>query len=93
MAIAASIENSARIMAVKHQSTTAQLSAPESKHTFGWVDLAVLPGLFGLLWSVLHFGRGMVVNFDEKSLPPASFRRGAVAPDATRLFTKDCRFL
>ena len=52
------------------KSTTAQLSAPDSKGTFGWVDLAVLLGLFGLLWSVLHFGRGMIVHFDERTAPP-----------------------
>jgi len=52
------------------KSTTARLSAPESQGTFGWIDLAILVGLFGLLWSVLHFGRGMMVHFDEHSAPP-----------------------
>ncbi len=36
------------------------------------MDLVVLLGLFGLGWSVLHFGRGMLVHFDEKSMPPLS---------------------
>jgi NitT/TauT family transport system permease protein len=52
------------------KSTTNQLSAPQSKGSFGWVDVAILLGLFGLLWSVLHFGSGMIVHFDEKSAPP-----------------------
>src|SRR4030081_2001242 len=42
-----------------------QLGAAESKRRCTWIDLLVLIGLFGLLWSVLHFGSGMVVHFDE----------------------------
>jgi hypothetical protein len=42
-----------------------QLGAAESKRSFTWIDLLVLIGLFGLLWSILHFGSGMVVHFDE----------------------------
>jgi NitT/TauT family transport system permease protein len=48
------------------------LTAAEAKTTFGWSDGLLLLGLFGLLWSVLHFGRGMIVHFDENSAPPLS---------------------
>lgn len=41
-----------------------QLSIYEEKTGFGWVDALVLAVLFGLLWSVLHFGKGMLVHFD-----------------------------
>ena len=44
----------------------------EGERSFSWIDLVVLLGLFGLLWSVLHFGRGMIVQFDEKNIPPLS---------------------
>ena len=47
------------------KSTATQLGAPEIKRTFSWVDIVVLLGVFGLLWTVLHFGRGMVTHFDE----------------------------
>jgi len=50
-------------------STSPLLSAPEGQRPFGWVDIAVLLGLFGLLWSILHFGSGMLVHFDEKAQP------------------------
>jgi len=53
---------------MKHTATSP--SVAESRRTFGWVDGVVLVGLFGLLWSILHFGRGMVVHFDEHSAPP-----------------------
>jgi hypothetical protein len=45
---------------------------PVGQTGFSWVDLVVLVGLFGLGWSVLHFGRGMLVHFDEKNTPPLS---------------------
>jgi NitT/TauT family transport system permease protein len=48
------------------------LTAAEGRNVFGWVDIVVLLGLFGLLWSVLHFGRGMIVHFDENSVPAVS---------------------
>jgi NitT/TauT family transport system permease protein len=47
-----------------------QLTASEHRGTFGWLDAVVLLGLFGLLWSVLHFGSGMMVHFDENAAPP-----------------------
>ena len=47
------------------KSTATQLGAAEIKRTFSWVDIVVLLGVFGLLWTILHFGRGMVIHFDE----------------------------
>src|ERR1700722_16526836 len=47
------------------KSTATQLGAAQIKRTFSWVDIFVLLGVFGLLWTVLHFGRGMVIHFDE----------------------------
>src|SRR3984957_16263624 len=47
------------------KSTATQLGAAETNRTFSWVDLIMLLGVFGLLWTVLHFGRGMVTHFDE----------------------------
>ena len=35
-------------------------------------EAVVLLAIFGLLWSVLHFGRGMLVYFDEGHMPPLS---------------------
>jgi len=49
-----------------------QLGAAEIKRTFTWVDLVVLLGVFGLLWTVLHFGQGMIVRFDESQSPEIS---------------------
>ena len=47
-------------------------AASEERTTFGWIDVGVLLTIFGLLWSVLHFGRGMLVHFDEGHMPPLS---------------------
>jgi NitT/TauT family transport system permease protein len=49
-----------------------QLGAAEIKRAFTWVDLVVLLGVFGLLWTVLHFGQGMIVHFDESQSPAIS---------------------
>jgi NitT/TauT family transport system permease protein len=48
------------------------LTAAEAKTSLGWTDGVLLLGLFGILWSVLHFGRGMIVHFDENTAPPLS---------------------
>jgi NitT/TauT family transport system permease protein len=48
------------------------LVATEGRSVFGWADLVILIGVFGLLWSILHFGRGMIVHFDENSVPAIS---------------------
>ena len=47
-------------------------TASEERTAFGWVDAVVLLAIFGLLWSLLHFGRGMLVHFDEGHMPPLS---------------------
>ena len=48
---------------------TASSAASQRRTTFGWVDAVILLAIFGLLWSVLHFGRGMLVHFDEHDMP------------------------
>ena len=50
--------------------TAPQLNATEAPRSFGWVDLIVLLALLGLLWSALHFGKGMLVHFDPASMQP-----------------------
>jgi NitT/TauT family transport system permease protein len=42
-----------------------QLEAGEKRRSFTWVDLVILIGVFGFSWTVLHFGKGMIVHFDE----------------------------
>jgi NitT/TauT family transport system permease protein len=42
-----------------------QLEAGEKRRSFTWVDLVILIGVFGFCWTVLHFGKGMIVHFDE----------------------------
>jgi NitT/TauT family transport system permease protein len=43
------------------------LSVPGSQQAFSWVDLVVFLGLLGVFWAVMHFGRGMLVHFDENA--------------------------
>jgi NitT/TauT family transport system permease protein len=53
------------LIAMKMKTTSPQLTAYEEvKPGFGWIDALVLAVLFGLLWSALHFGKGMLVHFD-----------------------------
>src|ERR1700722_2438206 len=54
------------------KSTATRLGTVEIKRTFSWADIVVLLGVFGLLWTVLHFGRGMVIHFDESQSPAIS---------------------
>jgi NitT/TauT family transport system permease protein len=49
-----------------------QLEAAEIRRTFTWVDFVVLVGVFGFSWTVLHFGKGMIVHFDENQSPAIS---------------------
>jgi NitT/TauT family transport system permease protein len=44
----------------------------QARTTLGWVDLLIFAGLFGLGWSVLHFGKGMTVHFDVAKMPQVS---------------------
>ncbi|HEY3048879.1 MAG TPA: ABC transporter permease subunit, partial [Polaromonas sp.] len=54
-------------------STSPQLVVDEHRAGFGWIDGVVLLSLFGLLWSALHFGRGMLVAFDAAAVPELDF--------------------
>jgi NitT/TauT family transport system permease protein len=51
------------------KSTAPQLAVKEDPRSFGWIDALVLLALMGLLWSALHFGKGMLVHFDPASEP------------------------
>jgi NitT/TauT family transport system permease protein len=47
------------------KSTSPQLSVQSEPRSLGWIDAAVMLALFSLLWSTLHFGKGMLVHFDD----------------------------
>jgi NitT/TauT family transport system permease protein len=49
-----------------------QLEAVEKNRRFTWIDLVILIGVFGFSWTVLHFGKGMIVHFDENQSPAIS---------------------
>src|SRR6202022_1038876 len=49
-----------------------QLGAAEIRRSFTWVDFVILIGVFGFAWTVLHFGKGMIVHFDENQSPAIS---------------------
>ena len=51
------------------KSTAPQLAVRTEPRAFGWVDAVVMLTLLGLLWSALHFGRGMLVHFDAATVP------------------------
>ena len=51
-------------------STAPQLAVAREPRAFGWVDGVVMLALLGLLWSALHFGRGMLVHLDPAAMPP-----------------------
>ena len=46
------------------KSTSPQLVVGNNQPSFSWVDAVVMLALFGVLWSVMHFGQGMLVSFD-----------------------------
>jgi NitT/TauT family transport system permease protein len=50
------------------KSTAPQLAVRTEPRAFGWVDAVVMLALLGLLWSSLHFGKGMLVHFDAKTV-------------------------
>jgi NitT/TauT family transport system permease protein len=52
------------------QSAAPQLNITPAKAGFTWADAVVIAVLFGLLWSALHFGRDMLVQFDPSAHPP-----------------------
>lgn len=53
--------------------TAPQLLPDKERSGFGWIDGLVLLVLFGLLWSALHFGRGMLVAFDASAVLELDF--------------------
>ena len=55
------------------KSTSPQLVRENKQPNFTWVDGLVLLTLFGMLWSVMHFGQGMLVAFDPTSVPELDF--------------------
>ena len=55
------------------KSTSPQLVVENNRPGFTWIDGLVLLTLFGLLWSVMHFGRGMLVAFNPGSVPELDF--------------------
>ncbi|WP_295959251.1 ABC transporter permease subunit [Rhodoferax sp.] len=55
------------------KSTSPQLAVDNNQTGFTWVDGLVLLTLFGLLWSVMHFGHGMLVAFDPSHVPEPEF--------------------
>ncbi len=51
-------------------STSPQLIVDIKQPAFSWIDGLVLLTLFGILWSVMHFGHGMLVAFNPAAQPP-----------------------
>ncbi|MBV8502728.1 MAG: ABC transporter permease subunit [Paucibacter sp.] len=49
--------------------TAPQLAVKEERRLFGWVDGLVMLAMLGLLWSAMHFGRGMLAQFDPAASP------------------------
>ena len=58
--------------------TAAQLTVAKERRGLSWVDGVVMLLLFGLLWSVLHFGRGMFAAFDPASVPQLDSSPGQI---------------
>jgi NitT/TauT family transport system permease protein len=52
------------------KSTAPQLIIRDEARGFTWVDAGVLLAILGLLWSVMHFGRGMLVHFNPADEAP-----------------------
>jgi NitT/TauT family transport system permease protein len=48
--------------------TAPQLAVRTEPRTFGWIDAVVMAVLLGLVWSAAHFGKGMLVHFDAKTV-------------------------
>ena len=55
------------------KNTPPQLIVQPVRPGFGATDALVLLAVFGLLWSALHFGRGMVVAFDGSNAQVLDF--------------------
>jgi len=48
--------------------TAPQLSVQTEPRALGWIDAVVMLALLSLLWSALHFGKGMLVRFDDSAV-------------------------
>jgi NitT/TauT family transport system permease protein len=59
--------NGHRHRAPEVKSTAPQLAAPEGRRSFSFVDVLVFAAILGVLWSILEFGKGMVMRFDASS--------------------------
>ena len=55
------------------KSTSPQLVVDNKQPNFSWIDGLVLLTIFGMLWSVMHFGQGMLVAFNPASVPELDF--------------------
>jgi NitT/TauT family transport system permease protein len=55
------------------KSTAPQLIVDRNQSAFSWVDGLILLIVLGALWSVLHFGQGMLVAFDPASVAELDF--------------------
>ena len=55
------------------KSTAPQLIVHRNQPGFSWIDGLVMLALFGALWSVMHFGQGMLVAFDPAHVPELDF--------------------
>ena len=55
------------------KSLAPQLVVDQHRPRFTWVDGLVLAVVFGLFWSAMHFGRGMLVAFDPAGVPELDF--------------------
>ncbi len=51
------------------KSTAPQLIVKADRPGFSWIDALVMLCLFALLWSALHFGKGMLVAFNPEATP------------------------
>ncbi|MDB5884338.1 MAG: sulfonate transporter permease [Polaromonas sp.] len=60
------------------KSTAPQLIVDTSQPRFTGVDALVLLTLFGLLWSAMHFGKGMLVAFNPAFVPKLDFSTGQI---------------
>jgi NitT/TauT family transport system permease protein len=60
------------------KSTAPGLAVHEERSGFGWIDALVLLALMGILWSAMHFGKGMLVHFDASSAPQLDAAPGQV---------------
>lgn len=55
------------------KSTSPQLVIDNKRPSFTWIDGLVLLTLLGMLWSVMHFGQGMLVAFNPAAVPELDF--------------------